>query len=233
MAEGLSPDHRRHDNEATSNGDDTLVELYERITDFGESDLVHAHVPPGAELLELGCGTGRMTRRLLELGHAVTAVDRSEVMLRRAPEAATRLLAEIELLDLGRSFQAVLLASNLVNTPDAARRFELLASCRRHVCDEGLVVVQRYAPSFEGWEDRTWHDHGPIEIRVAAAERVGNSFTASLEYRTGGRFWSHTFTAVLLDDRALREEAMAAGLQRASSLTADESWVALRPAGTR
>jgi ubiquinone/menaquinone biosynthesis C-methylase UbiE len=46
---------------------------------------------PGDRVLELGCGTGLMTRLLLDRGAQVTAVDRSTPMLerarKRAPEA--------------------------------------------------------------------------------------------------------------------------------------------------
>jgi ubiquinone/menaquinone biosynthesis C-methylase UbiE len=41
-------------------------------------------VPPGSHVLDLPCGTGRMTTLLLELGHRVTAADFSEHMLAQA-----------------------------------------------------------------------------------------------------------------------------------------------------
>src|SRR5436305_5795624 len=39
-----------------------------------DPDVVHAAIEPGCEVLELGCGTGRMTHRLIELGHPVLAI---------------------------------------------------------------------------------------------------------------------------------------------------------------
>lgn len=210
------------------NSDESLVDLYLLLSDFGASDVVHSHVPPGAEILELGCGTGRMTRRLLELGHPVTGVDVSAVMLRHAPSQAEKVLAEIETLDLGRNFPVVLLASNLVNRPDRASRHGLLASCRRHVKADGQVIIQRWSPTAEGWEDRNWTKNGAVEIRVAKFEREGCEVSATLEYRNSEHQWSHSFSAVILDDQALEQEARAAGLWWGKVLTSDGQWVELR-----
>ena len=83
---------------------------------MGEPGTVHAAVPAGAEILELGAGAGRVTQPLLELGHPVVAVDESAEMLARIRGAET-VLARIQELRLGRRFDVVLLASFLVNTP--------------------------------------------------------------------------------------------------------------------
>jgi len=43
--------------------------------------------PPGRLTLDVGCGEGRLSRDLKELGHTVLAVDRSPTMVRHAREA--------------------------------------------------------------------------------------------------------------------------------------------------
>ena len=43
--------------------------------------------PPGALTVDVGCGEGRLSRHLKELGHTVLAVDRSPTMVRHAREA--------------------------------------------------------------------------------------------------------------------------------------------------
>jgi ubiquinone/menaquinone biosynthesis C-methylase UbiE len=91
---------------------------------MGEPEIVHAAVPAGASILELGAGTGRVTHRLVALGHPVVAVDESAEMLARIRGAET-VRARIEELDLGRRFDAVLLASFLVNTADHGLRAAL------------------------------------------------------------------------------------------------------------
>src|ERR1017187_9830550 len=42
------------------------------------------NVPPGGQVLDLGCGTGELARVLVSAGWPVTACDISEQMLRRA-----------------------------------------------------------------------------------------------------------------------------------------------------
>ena len=44
--------------------DGCAVEFYALLPAFGEPEIVHAAVPPGASILELGCGTGRILRPL-------------------------------------------------------------------------------------------------------------------------------------------------------------------------
>ncbi|MEX0642322.1 MAG: class I SAM-dependent methyltransferase [Pirellulales bacterium] len=43
-------------------------------------------IPPGSNVLDLPCGTGRLTRLLVERGYRVTGADASEAMLARAKE---------------------------------------------------------------------------------------------------------------------------------------------------
>ena len=43
--------------------------------------------PPGRLTVDVGCGEGRLSRHLKELGHTVVALDRSPTMLRYAREA--------------------------------------------------------------------------------------------------------------------------------------------------
>lgn len=51
--------------------------------------------PPGRLTLDLGCGEGRLSRHLQELGHEMVAVDLSPTMLAAAREAAPELEAHV------------------------------------------------------------------------------------------------------------------------------------------
>jgi SAM-dependent methyltransferase len=108
----------------------------------GEPEIVHAAVPAGGSILELGAGAGRVTHPLVALGHPVVAVDESAEMLAHIRGAET-VQAEIQDLDLGRRFDVVLLASFLVNTDDRDLQRRFLQACSRHLRDDGCLLVQR------------------------------------------------------------------------------------------
>ena len=76
--------------------DGCAVDLYRRMPYRGELELLAPYLPVGCSVLELGCGTGRLTHRLLDKGHDVTAVDNSEDMLRHVSDAAHKVCCDIE-----------------------------------------------------------------------------------------------------------------------------------------
>jgi SAM-dependent methyltransferase len=127
--------------------DGCAVDLYALLPPMGEPRVVHAAVPAGATILELGAGAGRVTGPLVALGHPVVAVDESPEMLARVRGAET-VRASIQDLRLGRRFDAVLLGSFLVNVADHGLRHRFLEACRDHVDDGGCVLVQRDPPSW-------------------------------------------------------------------------------------
>ncbi len=57
---------------------------------LGEAELIHSLVAQESEILELGCGAGRITHELVALGHPVVAVDQSPGMLERVRGAVAR-----------------------------------------------------------------------------------------------------------------------------------------------
>jgi hypothetical protein len=53
--------------------DGCAVDLYRQLPALGEAEIVHAAIHPDAAVLDLGCGTGRITHPLVELGHPVAS----------------------------------------------------------------------------------------------------------------------------------------------------------------
>ena len=166
--------------------DGSPVEVYLRLPERGEGDLVAAAIPPPASLLELGCGVGRMTRQFVRLGYDVVAVDESPEMLAHVRDAET-VCARIEELDLGRPFDAVLLLSNLLTVEPEQRR-AFLDACARHA---DLVVVETLPL---GWE-------APPSVRV---EKVVDGVVHGEVLYDGG--CSHAFAMrVFADEEELAE----------------------------
>lgn len=181
--------------------DGCSVELYLKTPYLGEVELFQAWIPTGSSVLELGCGVGRITRVLLDRGYRVTAVDNSAEMLAHVPSKASRICADIETLALETTFNAAILASCLINIPDAAIRAMQLAKCREHLKPGGHLIFERYDP---GWladvQIGALGEVGDIEMRVDAVERDGANVYLCLRYRHGAEEWLHCFTDTVLTD---------------------------------
>jgi SAM-dependent methyltransferase len=190
--------------------DGCAVELYLKLPYRGELELIGDRLRAGFSVLELGCGTGRITRALLERGHDVTAVDNSDEMLGHVPARAHKVRSDIEALALGRRFDIVLLASNLINTPDEPLRAAQLSVCREHLEEGGLLVFERFDPHWlRSAEAGFRRPVGDCEIAVDQVRRANTRVRLSLSYSTAGETWRQHFTAAILEDddvqRVLRE----------------------------
>ncbi|HET7571343.1 MAG TPA: methyltransferase domain-containing protein [Gaiellaceae bacterium] len=200
----------------TAAPDGSPVELYALLPELGEGEAVARAVPAGGTVLELGCGTGRITRQLVRLGYRVTAVDESPEMLARV-EGAETVCARIEGLDLGRRFDAALLASNLVTAEPETRR-SFLEACRRHA---DLVVVEGLPL---GWEPREAESRlGEVVVRLRVERLEGGLVHGAMEYAARGQSWEHRFAMrVFADEAELRAALAESGLRLGERL--DERW---------
>jgi SAM-dependent methyltransferase len=108
----------------------------------GEADLVVSFGP--RSVLDAGCGMGRVAIELARRGCDTVGVDLDEDLLvfarRRAPDLAWH-AADLATLDLGRRFDVVVLAGNVVNfcRPDA--RSAIVASLAAHLEPGGRLVA--------------------------------------------------------------------------------------------
>jgi SAM-dependent methyltransferase len=205
-------------------------ELYQILEPAGEPELIHGEVGEDATILDLGCGTGRVTHALVRLGHRVVAVDFDERMLGMI-EGAETVLSRIEDLDLGRTFSCVLLMSNLINRPDRTGRLELLAACRRHVAANGVVLIERYDPEMGADPTPTERRFAGVTIRVSDIARHGRRVAQTVEYDAGDRgTWRirHDGAYILTDDEVLADLG-AAGLRLRKWLDERRRWIAATP----
>ncbi|WP_329548238.1 class I SAM-dependent methyltransferase [Streptomyces sp. NBC_01356] len=205
--------------------DGCAVELYTRLSVGEEPDIISAAVPAGAHILELGSGVGRVTHPLLERGFTVTAVDESAEMLERVRGART-ICGPIEDLDLGETFDVVMLASFLVHAGDVEVRRGLLKTCARHVAEDGCVLIQREGPDYHTNVPRERLDPTGFTIRIVSAEPVGDGVDSiHAEYVFPDATWTQTFLARPLTKEQFEEALGEAGLKVDRYLTEDGMWV--------
>jgi SAM-dependent methyltransferase len=111
----------------------------------------------GDPVLELACGTGRVTIPLIQHGFNVTGIDRSEAMLNEAKNKSAAqgvtvewVSGDIRDFDLGKKFSLIILPSNtlchLLTLPD----FETcLTSVKKHLTVSGKFIIDVFVPKME------------------------------------------------------------------------------------
>lgn len=108
----------------------------------GEANFLARYSP--SSVLDAGCGTGRIARELAARGIDVAGVDIDPVMLatgmRKAPHLSW-LVADLETVDLGRTFDLVLMAGNVVIFLTPGSEGRVLANMARHLGPGGLLVA--------------------------------------------------------------------------------------------
>ncbi|MFI2713590.1 class I SAM-dependent methyltransferase [Micromonospora sp. NPDC018662] len=161
----------------------------------GEARLVDALVPPGARILDAGCGTGRVAAALAERGHTVVGVDADPTLVEaaRADHSGPRFLvadlAELDLAGQGEPepFDAAVVAGNVMTFVAPGTEREVLARIAAHVRPDGAVVVGfgtdrgypiaeldadavaaglRREHRFATWDLRPWHDDAGFAVTV-------------------------------------------------------------------
>lgn len=109
----------------------------------GEATFVRAYGPK--TVLDAGCGTGRVAIELAKHDIEVVGADRDESMLAYARENApgiTWVRSDLAELDLGRTFDVVVMAGNVPLFTEPGTQDKLIAGVARHV---GNVLVAGFS----------------------------------------------------------------------------------------
>ncbi len=115
----------------------------------GEARLIDAMVPPGAHVLDAGCGSGRVSGALHRRGHRVVGVDVDPALVAAAeadypgPQYLVGDLAELDLPARGiaEPFDAAVLAGNVICFVAPDTESDVLAAVARHLAADGRIVV--------------------------------------------------------------------------------------------
>lgn len=108
----------------------------------GEADFVMRYEP--RSVLDAGCGSGRVAIELARRGVEVVGADVNPSMLEVARERAPQLEwveSDLGELDLGRTFDVVVMAGNVPLFTPPGTHAALVAGCARHVNASGVFVA--------------------------------------------------------------------------------------------
>jgi hypothetical protein len=142
---------------------------------------------------------------------------------------AERVCADLYGLDLGRRFGAVVVASHLVNRLGAEERARLMDVCAGHVRPDGVVLIERYPPSWALEPTDRSGPAGPVHTSLTIHQSGPAGFSATAEYLLGDRSWRQDFSAEHVDDDMMTEAAATAGLRLVDWVNAERTWARLRP----
>jgi SAM-dependent methyltransferase len=170
--------------------------------------LLAQHVS-GTRALDFGCGAGRSTRFLQQLGFRTVGIDIAEPMLERARERdpdGTYLLVRDDAATgwPDGPFDLVLAAYPFDNIADGQHRGRLLAAIRQRLAPHGRLLLIASAPELYAHEWLSFTTAWP-ENRDA---RPGD--VVRIAIRDGGD--PRPILDILWDDEAYRQDFNAAGL---------------------
>lgn len=155
----------------------------------GEADFVSRFAP--ASVLDAGCGTGRVGRELARRGIDVVGVDLDAEMLatarRKAPDVEWH-LADLATVDLARTFEAIVMAGNVMIFLAAGSEAAVVANMARHLEPGGLLIagfqlmpgrlaIERYdeiaelaglalSERWSTWDRDVWDEGGGYAVSV-------------------------------------------------------------------
>jgi SAM-dependent methyltransferase len=145
----------------------------------------------GDPVLELGCGTGRVTMAIAEAGYRVVGLDISERMLERAAEKRAALPQEarqqVQLVrgdmtrfELGEQFRTIIIPFRpFQHLLETEQQLDCLACARKHLSAGGRLIVDFFQTDAERMHDPAFFkEHALSEYdlpdgrHVALSERV-------------------------------------------------------------
>lgn len=150
----------------------------------GEADFVCRFEP--SSVLDAGCGTGRVAIELAKRGVDVVGVDLDDSMLAtaraRAPDQ-TWVTADLLDVDLGRTFDVVVLPGNVMIFLAPGTETAVVANLARHVAPDGRLIA--------GFQLRRGYDLDTYDADCAAAGLTLESRVATWEgapWKSGGDY---------------------------------------------
>ena len=203
--------------------DGCSVEFY-RQSDVGqEPGWIESVAPPPANLLELGCGAGRVTGALVEAGYQVTAVDNSEDMLSHV-EGAALVLSDIESLTLDQTFDVVTLASYLLNSPLPETREGFLRTVKNHLAPSGVALFEVNHPGILDSQVGMLRDDEEAAVGISEFQADGSHISMTLTYRKDDQNWSHSFETFYFTEEELRSMLAGHGLEFGAWINEGKTW---------
>ncbi|MBX9976886.1 MAG: class I SAM-dependent methyltransferase [Alphaproteobacteria bacterium] len=182
-------------------------------------DLLDVFRTHPCDILDLGCGTGRLTFKLAENGHHLTGLDGSVEMLARAQEKDGRgriqwVHGDLRAFGLGKTFDLITMTGNTFQALLSDDDQQIMLDCvKKHMKPGSLFAFNTRNPSlehiyntskFEHWH--TFKDGENHAVKVSGRQSY-NPQTYIMTYETK-RQWSNHETLSFLHIRFTPYDAL-------------------------
>ncbi len=158
----------------------------------------------GDPMLDLACGTGRMTIQLAQLGFEVTGVDITPEMLELAQEKAAEagvsaawVLADARSFQLGKQFAYIFMLENVFQfLLTRADQEAMLARVREHLQPDGKFMFETRNPTqrflAEGLHPEAQHFATSGGRRLVVTEQQRYDPTTQIQHYVSRRRWRNS-----------------------------------------
>jgi ubiquinone/menaquinone biosynthesis C-methylase UbiE len=146
-------------------GSDVTREAYRRNAEkglwVGEKVLIEKYFQLGSSILDIGCGTGRTTIPLFEMGYKITGIDITPEMIEDAKAIAKKKNLGIEYkvgdaskFDYAKNFfdNAIFSNNGWSQIPGREKRQEALSEIFRVLKSGGYLIFTTHARTWKGYE---------------------------------------------------------------------------------
>lgn len=132
------------------------------------------HVPNGAKILDLGCGSGRDTKAFLDMGYEVDAIDGSEELARLASDYTGIHVKCMDFSQLNERsvYDAVWACASLLHVT-SQNLPNIMARIRRALKTSGVVYASFKYGDFEGVRDDRYYTDMTSERFAEVLNKTG------------------------------------------------------------
>ena len=187
------------------------AELYDAVNTWGADDeffLTFATVNSSDRVLDLGCGTGRITSAIAEAGHDVTGVDPQELRITAATKKPQGrrvqwIVGDSRAIPSSQQFDVAIMSANVIQeileNAELARTFRDIAA---HLPPGGRLAFDSRDPNARGWEQWT-KDRSHKVVQLPAGHSEHWYQTTSVDETSGlVDFCAHEITAEGLEQKS-------------------------------
>lgn len=139
-----------------------MARLYDAFNHHGEDgDFYENFTKTPCRVLDIGCGTGSVTLRLADRGHAVTGIDPADGMLRAARmkdrESKVKWVQATAVeFTLSDRFDLAIMTGHVFQVfLDDVETLAALSNIHRHMAPGGRLILESRNPQDKAWQDWT------------------------------------------------------------------------------